>query len=181
MSTVEGGNGVSSQMSIENLGMEAQQDLARSIAQELYDVLPDGTDEIRVEVSMFVQYAQGHILLFRGGDEVGSLPKVGDVYNRMRSLREAMYTPQGGTWFSAVFRVFRDGRMKASYNYDEEPVITDVRGQPREIMPALYAKDLEVFPRSAEATPAWLAAKVEAGRAQIAQIEAEARAKRAEG
>jgi hypothetical protein len=91
-----------------------------------------------------------------------------------------MYTPGGGTWFSAVFRVFRDGRMKSSFNYDEEPVVTDPLGHPIEIMPALYARDLEAFPRSAKATPAWLAEKVEAGRAQIAQIEAEEQARRTE-
>ncbi|MCL2090635.1 MAG: hypothetical protein FWH11_05340 [Micrococcales bacterium] len=167
-------------MSSEGGGLEAQQELSRLIAQELYEVIPEHADEVRYVVSMFVQYSQSKTLLYQDGEEVGSLSGVGNVKSNARSLREAMYTPQGGTWFSAVFRVFRDGRMKASYNYDEEPVVTDVRGRPRDIMPALYAKDLEVFPRSEKATPAWLAAKVEAGRAQIAQIEADERARRAE-
>jgi hypothetical protein len=168
-------------MSDEYGGLEAQQELANLVAQELHKALPEGADEVRYIVSMFAQHSQSRTLLFLDGDKVGSLPKVGNVTNNVRSLRKAMYSPNGGTWFSAVFRVFRDGRMKASFNYDEEPVFTDPLGRPREVMPAMYARDLEVFPRSAAATPAWLAAKVEAGRAQIAQIEAEERARRAEG
>ncbi|MDR1512384.1 MAG: hypothetical protein LBS56_02710 [Propionibacteriaceae bacterium] len=167
-------------MSGENIGLEAQYELSELIAGELCGAIPEGADEIRHVTSMFVQYSQSMTLLFRDGEEVDSLSSVGSVKENVRSLRKAMYSPEGGTWFSAVFRVFRDGRMKASFNYDEEPVVTDVRGQPREIMPALYAKDLEVFPRSAKATPAWLAAKVEDGRAQIARIEAEERVKHAE-
>lgn len=160
-------------MSSHSKGLEAQQELATSVAQELYGALPDSADEIRFLITAFVQYSQSRTLLYKDGGKVGSLPKVGGVSDNVDRLREAMYTPEGGTWFSAEFRVFRDGRMKASYNYDDEPVITDVRGQPREIMPALYAKDLEVFPRSERATPAWLAAKVAEGRAQIAQMEVE--------
>ena len=168
-------------MSSDNRGIESQQELSRLVAQDLHEALTDDADEIRFVLTMFVQYSQSSILLLRDGKKVGSLPEAGEIDSHAGSLREAMYTPQGGTWFSAVFQVFRDGRMKASYNYDEEPVVTDVRGRPRDIMPALYAKDLEVFPRSERATPAWLAAKVEAGRAQIAQIEADERARRAEG
>jgi hypothetical protein len=169
-------------MSDENRGLEAQQKYFELIAQSLEEVLPCDADEIRVQISMFVQYADARILLFRDGEEIGSLPRAGELMAHIRSLRNAMYTPEGGTWFSAVFRLFGDGRMKASYNYDDEPVIIDVfTGEPEEIMPGLYAKDLEVFPRSAKATPPWLAAKVEAGRAQIAQIEAEEQARRAKG
>ena len=166
-------------MSSEYRGLEAQQELSKLVAQDLYDALPDGADEILFAVSMFVQYLQASILLYRNGEKIGSIPKAGNVTSHVRSLREAMCTPGGGTWFSAVFRVFRDGRMKSSFNYDEEPVFTDVRGRPKEVMPSLYARDFDAFPRSAKATPAWLAAKVEAGRAQIAQIEAEEQEKQA--
>jgi len=167
-------------MSGEYRGLEAQQEFSRLVAQDLYDALPEEADEIRFVGNLLVQYAKYRILLYRDGEKVGSLPGAGDIYSHMESLRDAMYSPEGGTWFSATFRVFRDGQMKASFNYDDEPVFTDVAGQPKEVMPALYAKDLEVFPRSARAIPAWLAAKVEAGRAQIAQIEAEERTKSAE-
>ena len=159
-------------MSDHSQDLKTQQELANLVAQDLYAALPDDVDEIRFAITAFVQYSQSRTLLYRDGEKVGSLPKVGGVGDNAERLREAMYTPEGGTWFSAVFRVFRDGRMKASYNYDDEPVITDVRGQPREIMPALYVRDLEVFPRSERATPPWLAAKVAEGRAQIAQMEA---------
>ena len=160
---------------------EAQQELSRLITQDLHGALPDTADEIRFIVTMFLQYSQSKILLFRDGEKVGSLPDAGDIDAHVEALREAMYTPRGGTWCSAVFQVFRDGRLKSSFNYDEEPVVTDVMDKPREVMPSLYARDFDAFPRSPEATPPWLAAKVEAGRVQIAQIEAEERAKRAEG
>jgi hypothetical protein len=168
-------------MSSEHGGLEAQRELSRLVAQDLYGAIPDEADEIRLVITaIFVQYAKFYILLFRDGNKTGSLPSVHGLYDHVKSLRKAMYSPNGGTWFGAEFRVFRDGRMKASFNYDEEAVIDGALGR-REVMSALYAKDLEVFPRSAAATPAWLAAKVEAGRAQIAQIEAEEQARRAEG
>jgi hypothetical protein len=160
---------------------EAQQDLSQRVAKELFEALPDSADEVRYVTTMFLQYSQSMTLLFRDGQEVGSLPGVGNVTDNVCALREAMYSPRGGTWFSAVFQVFRDGRLKSSFNYDEEPVVLSAYGTPREVMPSLYARDFDAFPRSPEATPAWLAAKVEAGRVQIAQIEAEERAKRAEG
>ena len=161
--------------------MEAMRELSRPVAQVLYDALPDGIDEIRHVVTMFATYSQSMVLLFRGVEEIGSLQTVANLHDHVTALREGMYSLDGGTWFSAVFRVFDDGRMKSSFNFDEEPVVLDIEGQPTQIMPALFAQDFEAFPRSAESTPEWLAAKVAAGRAQVAQIEAADRARRAEG
>ncbi|MDR1449680.1 MAG: hypothetical protein LBI84_05695 [Propionibacteriaceae bacterium] len=159
-------------MSEQERGLDAQQELGRRIGEQLLAALPPTADEIRLIIrAALSSWYQGTILLFKEGVEVDSLPDAGSAFDDAETLRDVMATENGGTWFSAVFTVFADGRMSASFNYDEEPQALTVDDTPREIMPALYARDFDKYPRSPKNTPAWLAEKVAAGRKQLADIE----------
>ncbi|MFC5336903.1 agglutinin cell wall attachment protein [Leucobacter denitrificans] len=72
----------------------------------------------------------------------------------VRELREVMYRPGTGTWFSALWTLTKDasGVVSAdvSFNYDEEPDWS------RPIDPGLYGIDLEDFPRDEDHIPVWL-------------------------
>ena len=76
-----------------------------------------------------------------------------DTYDRLDDLRAAMYRPGVGTWFTARFAVYADGRITTDFDYDNEPVFP--------FAPNSWVADAEAFPRAPQNTPAWLAAKVE--------------------
>lgn len=76
-----------------------------------------------------------------------------DALDRLDDLRAAMYRPGAGTWFTARFSVFADGRITTDFDYDNEPTY--------DFAPNSWIADAENFPRTPENTPAWLTAKVE--------------------
>ena len=150
--------------------------MGRQVGELLLAAIPAGFDELRAEVIMFRTYSVSKKLLFRKGVKVDSLPEVEGFLEAARELRHAMATPQGGAWFQATFDVFATGRMTTTFNYDDEPMEDWPVLGPQPIMPAVFYQDWQAYPRSAVATPAWLAAKVEQGRIQAAEIEARAAA-----
>lgn len=80
-----------------------------------------------------------------------------------KELRSVMYRPGAGTWLSLEWTIVNEnGHQTANvvFNYDEEP---DWDGA---VDPGLYGLDLDKFPRSEDATPDWMKAKVAAARAR---------------
>lgn len=80
-----------------------------------------------------------------------------EVSSLLTELRSGMYREGAGTWLSATWTVTNRGDSISSevdFNYDDEP------DWPRPVEPGHYALDLEDFPRSDDATPAWLKQKV---------------------
>lgn len=69
-------------------------------------------------------------------------------------MRELLYEPGLGTWFSVRFVMDPPDYYRVSFNFDVDPVWDPP------VAPEVYAKDLEAFPRSEENTPAWLRAKL---------------------
>ncbi|VVJ15514.1 Uncharacterised protein [Amycolatopsis camponoti] len=82
----------------------------------------------------------------------GSSPEVAPpaVTNLLAALREAMYQPGRGTWFSAAFLLRAGEEPEATFNYDQDP-----RWFP-ELPPVAFARDLAAFPRADEWIPEWL-------------------------
>ncbi len=167
------GRGTPSIMLSEQRGLEVQQDISQRLGQELLAAIPQGADELRFVVQiMLVSYMKSKILTYRNGEKVGSLPRAGEADRCVWDLRDAMYAPIGGTWLSAEFQVSTNGRMRASFNYDEEPVVLGVDGRPRHIGSAAFAQDFKKYPRSSESTPDWLAARVREGQTELEQMRA---------
>lgn len=82
-------------------------------------------------------------------------------------LRQVMYQPGAGTWFTAVVTVDDQGRVSAEFNYDDEP------DWPRPVEPVWYVQDLAKFPRDADAIPDWLRNRLVEGEAQQRHLDAE--------
>lgn len=77
-------------------------------------------------------------------------------------LRQVMYRPGVGTWLSAEWHVDNHGdstSARVDFNYDDEPDWSEP------VEPGDYALDLEDFPHTEEATPAWLKQKVREAKA----------------
>ena len=72
-------------------------------------------------------------------------------------MRDVMYRPGVGTWFSAVLRVDRSGSVDGEFNYDEEPEWA------APVDPIAYLTDFEKYPRDIENQPEWLRIKLTEG------------------
>jgi hypothetical protein len=78
-----------------------------------------------------------------------------DLHNAFAALRKAMYQPGKGTWFTAEFRLTREGHFSTDFDVDNEPNWRVPIGA------AAYARDLRDFPRDKECIPDWLRAAVD--------------------
>ncbi|UKA48881.1 hypothetical protein LFT48_15740 [Arthrobacter sp. FW305-123] len=68
-----------------------------------------------------------------------------------KKLREVMYEPGKGTWFSMTLKVTPKGDgWEADYNYTEKPVWE--LGEP---VNDTYAQELYLFPRDEDHIPDW--------------------------
>lgn len=128
------------------------------IVQELSAQLPERVSGEWVSLAFVARslsmYGQSKLHVGRpnGTQESALAPRSTD--DLLEELRELMYRPGAGTWFSATWTLTKDDadRVSAdvSFNYDEEP------DWDPPIRPFNYALDLEDFPRDEEHIPGWL-------------------------
>ncbi len=67
----------------------------------------------------------------------------------LHRLRDAMYQPGAGTWFSADLVVDPSGSVETSFDFDHEP-------EWDRLLPEQYRNDLERYPRDDDHIPEWL-------------------------
>lgn len=119
-------------------------------------------DSLLLTVRSLAPYDETQLGITRPSGEDRSLLPPRDTSKLIDELRDVMYRPNAGTWFSMELTVTRqDGRGKVdvSFNYDEMPAWSDF---PASIM---FVQDLRRYPRDDEHTPGWLREQVE--RAQV--------------
>lgn len=128
------------------------------LVESLIEAAPAGWGRIEVVVRATVLVydfaASAH--LSNGAAVPFELP--GAFLGGCQRLREEMYEPGRGTWFS--LRIVLDAQQgsQVEVNFDDDPQWSV---PPH---PTSYLRDVEVFPRDEEHTPAWLRALVEQGR-----------------
>jgi hypothetical protein len=69
-------------------------------------------------------------------------------------LREVMYQPGGGTWYTARFMVDANRTCSIEYDYESIPIDPD-SGETVEDVRDELVEDHEMFPRSQEHLPQW--------------------------
>ena len=84
----------------------------------------------------------------------------------IKRMREVMYRPGVGTWFTFTLSITPEGAVDAQFNYDDEPEWS------RPTEPVFYVQDMERFPRDEAHTPAWLVKQLELGRIQDSEYDA---------
>jgi hypothetical protein len=95
--------------------------------------------------------ADDYALQVRLGDgRNGSMGVPDAVKTGFGELRGRMYEPGRGTWFSATVDLRAGAAPEFTYNFDDDP-----RWWPP-LHPAVFSRDLEVFPRDDEHIPSWL-------------------------
>ncbi|MGO2660662.1 hypothetical protein [Mycetocola reblochoni] len=123
----------------------------------MYAFIRDGDESIELHCAILSTVADYRMYAFRpDGRITTNRGRVDDraadrtIATPARALRELMFEPGKGTWFSAVVTVTAEGRASVSYNYDDEPQLSVP------FDPVAYKIDFEKFPRDEAHTPEWL-------------------------
>ncbi|WP_152486385.1 antitoxin YezG family protein [Nocardiopsis lucentensis] len=137
-----------------HLDMVDQQELLTEIGRDILKSAPENWHEIvysvyaiatNIEEELIVHYPDGsqtpiHI-------PHGTSTNVGE-------LRRGMYQEGKGTWFSMKYTIFRPGKFKSEFNYDNPPEFLFSPSNDN------YAQELKHFPRGEEHIPEWLREKL---------------------
>ncbi|WP_024817733.1 hypothetical protein [Arthrobacter sp. 31Y] len=127
--------------------------LERTIADGLWAVRPQDIqwDEFAYVRSEIGSRAGSIARAYVAGAEVKRIHVDNNVLIAARTLRDVMYRPNRGTWFSMTLKVTPKGdSWEADYNYTEKPVWE--LGEP---VTDTYAQELYLFPRDEEHIPDW--------------------------
>jgi len=123
----------------------------QEVADALTAAAPAGWSEIVLTVSATVLAYDFAATVRLADGRSGDIELPATVKRGFQELRELLYEPGRGTWFSARL-VLRAGAAPGySFNYDEDP-----KWWPP-LAPTAFCRDLEAFPREEEHIPAWLA------------------------
>ncbi|MFE4455827.1 hypothetical protein ACFROC_00585 [Nocardia tengchongensis] len=136
------------------IGQDEQSALLQTVANALVAAVPQGWNRIRFEFRGTVQIsgARFESIAADGVVERHSVPKV--AMREFDRLREAMYEPGRGTWFTARLAIDQSRGPEVDFDYDSEP---DFNPQ---LTAGAYALDLRYFPRDDAHTPIWLQDKL---------------------
>ncbi|MFE2750682.1 hypothetical protein ACFXGA_01630 [Actinosynnema sp. NPDC059335] len=129
-------------------------ELLQHIGGMLLDAAPGGFRRIDLLVRMTVAVQDAVLKVYmpdRSTPEV--LPPEG-LNAAFQEMRQVLYQPGRGTWFSARCVVNAPVSIDITYNFDHDP-----RFDPP-VPAADFARDLEVFPRDEVFVPDWLRAKL---------------------
>lgn len=132
------------------LSIERQEEILREIAKELTEGLRPDWSQAILTWSGVVSGGAASALTVRdaeGRDRGDDLPQ--GVSRLCGTLKNGMYRPGAGTWFTMTFTLSADGTYTTGFDYDGEPEVADFR-------PEHYAKEVAHFPRDPEHMPGWL-------------------------
>jgi hypothetical protein len=136
--------------------MIRQGQLIEQIAREVVDQVPGEWTSVSLEMRQLAPISEFSMPVTRpSGEIVQPAPAPRSSYPLLRELREVMYRPGSGTWFSAKLTISREGKVDAAFNYDDEPAW---KVQPASIH---YPQDLAKFPRDDGSIPEWLRSQLE--------------------
>ena len=143
-------------------GLVEQQNAQDAVGRALLQMLPDGAERAVLNMTVLTVTSMGYIDAFYPDKTIKHV-KFGGRFNTdlVRSLREVMYRPDSGTWFSMEMTVTSTGAMTARFNYDNEPE-WDVP-----VDPVSYVNDAKKFPRDEAHQPVWLQQRLAEGQARI--------------
>ncbi|TQS92552.1 hypothetical protein EU811_09640 [Arthrobacter sp. TS-15] len=132
---------------------EQAREYERIIAEGLWDVRPL---DMPWDLLEYVHNETGGLgssiaKVYYMGEELKRLDPDDTVLIAALKLREVMYRPDQGTWFSTTLKITPKGDgWEASYNYTEKPVWE--LGEP---VNDTYAQELYLYPRDEEHIPNW--------------------------
>ncbi|BCW64139.1 hypothetical protein [Arthrobacter sp. StoSoilB22] len=132
---------------------EQAREYERIIAEAMWSVRPADTawDSLVYVHNQIGSRGSSITKIFHRGDLIDRKSIIKEIAFTVDDLRELMYKPGKGTWFSMTIKITREGDgWEADYNYTEKPVWE--LGEP---VNDTYAQELYLFPRDEEHIPDW--------------------------
>jgi len=143
-------------------GLSAQADALDSIVRFLHEQLPPGA--ILIEHDAALLQGGGRIDTWITQNSGTREQYLGSLFplKECSHLREVMYVPGCGTWWSMKITVWADGHSQCRFNYDDEPDygITPPGG-------IQYISDQHYFPIDDDKQPEWLKKHLAEGVAEL--------------
>ena len=135
--------------------VDAENEIVEQLAAMLHEARDPAWAEVAIEIAFadgFSQFRTWFRSTYDGdwqptGRYAGRSEEFAELF---AALRRLMYRAGRGTWFSARLTVSDQGDFRSDYDFEHEP-----RFDPP-VDPALYARDLEAFPRDAARIPSWV-------------------------
>lgn len=137
-----------------------QQQLISQIATGIASDTPEPWDVIAYRTKVLLPYEQDLSYVTRPDGEIHRSLPPDEISELVSELRELMYRPNSGTWFTFSLTIRRAGGVDAAFDYDSKPEWS----HPAEAV--FYVQDLERFPRDDDHIPQWLVDELVRGRAQ---------------
>jgi hypothetical protein len=142
-------------MATSGLSLGEQEEILRGIGRRLSETLRPGWSRATFTFSGVV--GGGSLASLEVVDEEGHSTGEGypDGMGKLCGrLKNGMYRPGAGTWFTMTYTLSADGSYTTGFDYDGEP-------EQGGFGPEHYAKELARFPRDPEHTPDWLTAAID--------------------
>jgi hypothetical protein len=141
----------------------AQSQITDAIARSIIDAVAPGWSSIQYRRSAVSAMSESRLVVVTpSGTEQPRVPR--DVAKLAAQLRDVMYRPGRGTWYSFTLDIQPPGSAASRFTYDDEPA-WDVPADP-----VAYVTDQHTHPRDAAHQPAWLRGKLVDGWAQIHRL-----------
>ncbi|KAA2264613.1 hypothetical protein F0L68_05800 [Solihabitans fulvus] len=131
-----------------------RQDLMQQIGIALLDVAPDNWRRIDLLARMTSTVQDLALTVYLADTTTPEVVPPRGIGVALAELRQLMYEPGRGTWFSARCTIDPPGKFNISYNTDHDP-----NWNPP-LLAEPWVRDLQAYPRDDEHTPDWLRAKL---------------------
>ncbi|WAE74281.1 hypothetical protein OUQ99_03935 [Streptomonospora nanhaiensis] len=137
------------------MGPLEQQEALVSIASSLPKYFPPNWKAAIYHVEIMGLSADEFIEVEQEDGEIVRTDLPPDSGMKCMKLRAGMYKENEGTWFSFKLKLWSEGTYRSEFNYEDPPKFL--------FGPDLneYARDIKLFPRSEDFTPAWLQEKID--------------------
>jgi hypothetical protein len=135
-----------------------QDAIYESVGMALLEVAPVDWTQIDFTLSALAGIMSPGCTVRREGGAIEDIDPPDEAWQLLTELRDEMYQPGKGAWFTAKYTITRPGRFNVDFDYESEPDF-DV---PPSALSYLY--DFEHFPRDTANTPDWLREKLEEAR-----------------
>jgi hypothetical protein len=131
------------------LNEQEQQQLVRQIGRAMLNAVPPDWQRVHAEYRAAGRHIEVDVIFSGPDGQARPVRPPLDVVQMLGQLRAGMYSPDRGTWLSAVYELEAPATFSVDFNAEDEP---RWRNAPP---PIGFTDELRTFPRADDRIPAW--------------------------
>lgn len=132
------------------MGPQEQSEILQHIGRHILSETEDPWSRIVLDHNALVSMTTSSITLEQEDGRAVETDASTKVDLLLHRLRDGMYQPGKGTWFSMRYEINPPGSFSVEFDYDNPPKFAF------KVDPRSFYQDMRNFPRHAENTPDWL-------------------------